>query len=272
MQQNNNVTELGLHANLWQKLREEAEEMIRNEPDLSGLIHECILNQPNLTEAVICRIASRLDHTVVSRTLIRQLYSQAVSEEPQLAEFIESDVIAVLDRDPVCERYIEPVMYFKGFHSIQTQRLTNWLWRRGRKDFALYIQSRASEVFQIDIHPAVPLGKGLFFDHGTGIVIGATAVIEDNVSILQGVTLGGTGKEGGDRHPKIRQGVLVGAGANVLGNIEIGEGSKIASGSVVLAAVPPHTTVAGVPAKVVGKPRVEEPARAMDHIYGVIDH
>jgi serine O-acetyltransferase len=160
--------------------------------------------------------------------------------------------MAVVDRDPACDRVIEPVLYFKGFHAIQTHRLAHWLWRQGRKDFALYLQSRASEVFQTDIHPAARVGKGIFLDHATGLVVGSTAVIEDDVSMLQGVTLGGTGKETGDRHPKIRRGVLIGAGAKILGNIEIGQCVRVAAGSVVLQAVPRNSTVAGVPARVVG--------------------
>jgi len=174
-------------------------------------------------------------------------------------------VQAVYDRDPACTRFLEPVLYFKGFHALQTQRLSNWLYRRGRHDFALYLQSKASEVFQVDIHPAVPIGKGIFIDHATGVVVGSTAVIEDDVSILQNVTLGGTGKETGDRHPKIRRGVLIGAGAKILGNIEIGHCSRVAAGSVVLQPVPPNATVAGVPARVVGRAPCAEPARSMDH-------
>ena len=222
-----------------------------------------------LEEAVIHRLAERLDHPTVRATLIRQTFEEALADEPQLGDTLRVDLQAVYDRDPACNRYIEPIFYFKGFHAIQTHRLANWLWRRGRRDFALYLQSRSSEVFQVDIHPAVPLGRGVFFDHGTGIVVGATAVIEDDVSILQGVTLGGTGKETGDRHPKIRRGVLIGANASVLGNIEIGQCSRVAAGSVVLKAVPPRMTVAGVPAKIIGAaPECDQPGRQMDQTIG----
>jgi serine O-acetyltransferase len=158
------------------------------------------------------------------------------------------------------------VLYFKGFHAIQTHRLANFLYRIGRTDLALYLQSRSSAVFQVDINPAVPVGRGVFIDHATGVVVGETAVIEDDVSILQNVTLGGTGKEQGDRHPKIRSGVLIGAGANVLGNLEIGECARVAAGSVVLADVPANTTVAGVPARVVGRAGCAEPSRTMDQL------
>ena len=179
---------------------------------------------------------------------------------------LRADLVAVYDRDPACSRFIEPVLYFKGFHAIQTHRLAHWLMARAGSDFAFYLQSKASEVFQVDINPAVPMGKGIFIDHATGVVVGETAVIEDDVSILQNVTLGGTGKETGDRHPKIRRGVLIGAGAKILGNIEVGSCSRVAAGSVVLKPVPAHATVAGVPAKVVGQAGCAEPARSMDQV------
>ncbi len=179
---------------------------------------------------------------------------------------LRADLVAVYDRDPACSRFIEPVLYFKGFHAIQAHRLAHWLYGKGRRDFAFYLQSKASEVFQVDINPAVPMGKGIFIDHATGVVVGETAVIEDDVSILQNVTLGGTGKETGDRHPKIRRGVLIGAGAKILGNIEVGSCSRVAAGSVVLKPVPAHATVAGVPAKVVGQAGCAEPARSMDQV------
>ena len=174
--------------------------------------------------------------------------------------------MAVADRDPAATRLMEPLLYFKGFHAIQTHRLAHALWKAGRKDFALYLQSRSSEAFQTDIHPAARIGKGIFLDHATGLVVGSTAVIDDDVSMLHGVTLGGTGKERGDRHPKIRRGVLIGAGASIIGNIEVGHCARVAAGSVVLATVPPKKTVAGVPARVVGEAGCAEPARSMDQI------
>ncbi|WP_428641073.1 serine O-acetyltransferase [Roseibium sp.] len=254
------------HDPVWQQLRDEAQAMVVAEPALSSFVYETVLNHDSLEEAVVHRLGDRLGRDVVSASLIRQTYLEALADEPELAKIFRVDIVAVFDRDPACYRYLEPVLYFKGFHGLQTHRLANWLWRRGREDFALYLQSRASEVFQIDIHPAVPVGRGIFIDHGTGIVVGGTAVIEDDVSILQGVTLGGTGKVQGDRHPKIRHGVLLGAGAKVLGNLEIGHCSRIASGSVVLADVPANTTVAGVPAKIVGKAGCAEPARSMNQL------
>ena len=257
---------VSLHDPVWHQLREEAEKMVIGEPALSSFVYETILNHGRLEDAVIHRLGDRLGRDVVSASLIRQTYSEALSDEPELGEIFRVDMMAVFDRDPACERLLEPLLYFKGFHALQTHRLANWLWRRGRSDFALYLQSRSSEIFQVDIHPAVPVGRGIFMDHATGLVVGSTAVIEDDVSILQGVTLGGTGKEQGDRHPKIRKGVLIGAGAKILGNLEIGRCSRIAAGSVVLQDVPCNTTVAGVPARVVGQAGCAEPARSMDQL------
>ncbi|GHB33001.1 serine O-acetyltransferase [Pseudovibrio japonicus] len=260
--------ELASHDPVWDRVKAEAQAMASSEPALASFVYETVLNHSSLEEAIVHRVADRLGHVVVSSSLIRQTYLDALEQAPEITQAFRVDLSAVFDRDPVCARFLEPLLYFKGFHALQTHRLANWLWERGREDFALYLQSRSSEVFQMDIHPQVPMGRGVFFDHGTGIVIGGTAVIEDDVSILQGVTLGGTGKASGDRHPKIRQGVLIGAGAKILGNLEIGRCSRIAAGSVVLKDVEPCTTVAGVPAKVVGEAGCDQPARAMDQMLG----
>ncbi|MEK1853313.1 MAG: serine O-acetyltransferase [Phyllobacterium sp.] len=251
---------------IWHAIRAEAEETIRSEPLLATFLYTTILNHQSLEEAVIHRISQRLDHPDMESELLRQTFTAMLEANPSWSQVLRVDIQAVYDRDPACTRFIEPVLYFKGFQAIQTHRLAHWLWNEGRKDFALYLQSRSSSVFQTDIHPQVPMGQGVFFDHATGIVVGMTAVIEDNVSILQGVTLGGTGKESGDRHPKIRHGVLIGAGAKILGNIEIGHCSKVAAGSVVLKPVPHNITVAGVPARVVGETGCAEPSRAMDQL------
>ncbi|PLX37133.1 MAG: serine O-acetyltransferase [Hyphomicrobiales bacterium] len=255
---------LALHDPIWNQIREEAEAIASAEPQLAGFIYETVLSHESLEAVVAHRIAARLDHGGINGAHIRHAFDDAVAADPKLREIIRVDLGAVFERDPACSRYIEPVLYFKGFHAIQTHRLAHWLWNAGRQDFALYLQSRASEVFQVDIHPAVQMGRGIFIDHATGLVVGMTAEIGDEVSILQGVTLGGTGKEDGDRHPKIRKGVLIGAGAKILGNIEIGCCSRIAAGSVVLKPVPAHVTVAGVPARVVGQAGCEEPSIMMD--------
>jgi len=251
---------------VWTRIREEAEEVARREPELSSFIYSSILHHDAFEQAVVHRIAERLDHADVSGELIRQAYADALEDDPSIGDAFRADIVATIDRDPAAHRYIDPLLYFKGFHAIQTHRLAHWLWRKGRKDFALYLQSRSSAVFQCDIHPAAKIGRGIFLDHATGLVVGETAAIDDDVSILHGVTLGGTGKENEDRHPKIRRGVMLGAGAKILGNIEVGHCSRVAAGSVVLKPVPPNTTVAGVPAKEVGTAGCAEPSRAMDQM------
>ncbi|MGB3501161.1 MAG: serine O-acetyltransferase [Mesorhizobium sp.] len=251
---------------IWMTVRDEAKEAVARDPLLAAFLYATVINQPSLEEAVIHRIASRLDHADVSASLIIQSFNAMVKDQPDWSNIVRTDIQAYYDRDPACDRFLMPVLYFKGFHAVQTHRLAHWLWNSGRRDFALYLQSRSSAVFQVDINPAARIGKGIFIDHATGLVVGETAVIEDNVSILHGVTLGGTGKAGGDRHPKIRHGVLIGAGAKILGNIEIGHCTKIAAGSVVLNSVPNNKTVAGVPARIVGESGCAQPSRQMDQL------
>lgn len=252
---------------VWERIRHEAEDVTRTEPELATFIYSSILHHDALETAVVHRIAQRLDRADVSGELIRQAYADALEDDRTIAQAFRADIVAIVDRDPAAHRYLEPVLYFKGFHAIQTYRLAHWLWQRNRKDLAYYLQSRSSAAFQTDIHPAARIGRGIFLDHATGLVVGETAVIEDDVSMLHGVTLGGTGKQDGDRHPKIRRGVMIGAGAKILGNIEVGCCARIAAGSVVLQAVPPQKTVAGVPAKVIGEAGCPEPARFMDQIF-----
>lgn len=251
---------------VWDRIRQEADEIVRRDMALGGFIMGSVLNRGTLESAVIHRVAARLDHEAVPGELIVHAFSEAIAADKSIGEAFRADLMAVTDRDPACQRLVEPLLYFKGFHAIQTHRLAHALWNVGRRDFALYLQSRSSEVFQTDIHPAARIGRGIFLDHATGLVVGATAVIEDNVSMLQDVTLGGTGKERGDRHPKVRQGVLIGAGAKILGNIEVGQCARVAAGSVVLKPVPRNSTVAGVPAQVVGTAGCAEPARSMDQL------
>jgi serine O-acetyltransferase len=251
---------------IWSAIREEAQASASRDPMLAAFLYSSVLNQPTLEEAVIHRVSHRLDHPDLGADLIAQTFRAMFKDQPEMSGFVRVDIQAYYDRDPACDRFLMPVLYFKGFHAIQTHRLAHWLWQNDRRDFALYLQSRSSAVFQTDIHPAAKLGKGIFIDHATGVVIGETAVVEDDVSILHAVTLGGTGKAGGDRHPKIRHGVLIGAGAKILGNIEIGHCTKVASGSVVLKPVPNNKTVAGVPARIVGEAGCDEPSRAMDQL------
>jgi serine O-acetyltransferase len=251
---------------VWTRIRREAEEIARREPEIASFIYSNVLHNDTLEAAIVQRIAERLDHPAVSGELIRQAYTDALEENPALGDIFRADIAAVFDRDPATNRYIEPVLYYKGFHAIQTHRLAYWLWGKGRKDFAYYLQSRSSAVFQCDIHPAARIGRGIFLDHATGFVMGETAVIGDDVSILHGVTLGGSGKETGDRHPKIGNGVMLGAGAKILGNISVGYCSRVAAGSVVVKPVPNNVTVAGVPAKVVGVAPCADPSRVMDQM------
>lgn len=255
---------LGKLDPIWHSIRDEAQEAAKNDPMIASFVYTTILNQPTLEDAVMHRIAERLGHADLSADILRQTFQNMLNSSPEWSQILRVDIQAVYDRDPAYNRFMDPVLYLKGFHAIQTHRLAHWLYHQGRRDFAYYLQSRSSSVFQTDIHPAAKMGSGLFLDHATGLVVGETAVIEDNVSILHNVTLGGTGKAGGDRHPKIRQGVLIGAGAKILGNIEIGHCSKVAAGSVVLKPVPANSTVAGVPAKVVGESGCAEPSRIMD--------
>jgi serine O-acetyltransferase len=251
----------------WARIRREAEEVARREPELATFIYSTLLHHDTLEAAVVHRVAQRLDSPEVPAELIRQAYAEALDADPAIGHAFRSDIVATVDRDPAATRFLEPVLYFKGFHAVQAHRLAHWLWGRGRRDFAYYLQSRSSAVLQCDIHPNARIGRGIFLDHATGLVVGETAEIDDDVSMLHGVTLGGTGKEAGDRHPKIRRGVLIGAGAKILGNIEIGHCARIASGSVVLRPVPHNTTVAGVPAKVIGEAGCPEPSRSMDHMF-----
>lgn len=264
--------EIGAQDPIWLALRKEAEAAMAAEPALTGFIFATVMSHDRLEDAICHRIAQRLGHADVDAGLIVQTFTDVLASQPQLGVAFRADLAAVLDRDPACNRYLEPLLYFKGFHALVTYRFAHELWRQGRQDFALYLQSQSSRIFAVDIHPAARLGKGLMLDHATGFVCGETAAVGDNCSFLHGVTLGGSGKETGDRHPKIGAGVLIGAGAKVLGNIHIGNCSRIAAGSVVLVDVPPHMTVAGVPARVVGPAGCAEPASSMDQSIGPDDY
>ncbi|MFP4537646.1 MAG: serine O-acetyltransferase [Dichotomicrobium sp.] len=255
---------------IWSEVRAQAEAIVSKEPALAGFVSTTILNQNRLEDAILFRLAQRLDRADLPSDLIRQTFRQLLAAQPELGEMFRADLAAVMDRDPACQRAVEPILYFKGFHALQTYRFAHALWEAGRRDFALYLQSQSSRVFGTDIHPNAQIGRGIMLDHATGLVVGETAVVGDQTSILHAVTLGGSGKETGDRHPKIGCGVMIGAGAKILGNISVGDCVRIAAGSVVLKDVPPRTTVAGVPAKVVGKAGCPEPARAMNQLFGSI--
>jgi serine O-acetyltransferase len=260
------LRQISSEDNLWERLRQEACDALAREPVLATMILTTIINRETFEQAVIHRIALRLADSTLSTDLIVDAFTAALRDDPEIGKAFRADIAAVVDRDPATARLIEPLLYYKGFHAIETHRLAHHLWKINQRDLAFYLQSRSSELFQTDIHPAVPFGHGIFLDHATGFVVGETAIIEDNVSILQNVTLGGTGKHAGDRQPKIRSGTMIGAGAKILGNIEVGPCARVAAGSVVLSPVPANTTVAGVPAKIVGTAGCPEPARDMDQI------
>ena len=250
---------------IWHSIRQETAEEVNSEPVLASFLHATILNHDSLETALSFHLANKLDSPTASALLVREVIEKALAADPDIGQAMRADVVAVKQRDSACNSLAIPFLYFKGFHALQSYRIAHWLWKQGRESLALFFQNRISCEFGVDIHPAAHIGKGIMLDHATGVVIGETAVVGDNVSIMQSVTLGGTGKEHGDRHPKISDGVLIGAGAKILGNIRVGEGAQIAAGSVVLKDVEAHTTVAGVPGKVVGVPDCAQPALEMNH-------
>jgi len=250
---------------VWSHVRTAAAREAEREPILASLLHATVLNQPRFEDALSYHLAQKIGTVEAPAILVRQTISEVFAAAPDICVAARADIVAVYERDPACKSHLDPFLWFKGFHALQTYRVAHWLWRQRREALAMFFQSRASSLFGVDIHPAAKVGKGIMIDHGTGVVIGETAQVDDGVSMLHGVTLGGTGKETGDRHPKVRRGVLIGAGATILGNIEIGACAKVASGSVVLHPVPAGCTVAGVPAKVVGCVDCPEPALSMDH-------
>ena len=250
---------------VWYHIRKQTQSQAIEEPILTPFLHATILNPDSCEGALSLHLANKLDSPMAPAMMVREVITEAMQADPRIAQAARADLNAIDTRDSACCSLAAPFLYFKGFHALQCHRIAHWLWSNKRRSLALFLQNRISQVFAVDIHPAARIGKGIMLDHATGIVIGETAVVEDNVSIMQSVTLGGTGKASGDRHPKVRQGVLISAGATVLGNIEIGEGAKVGAGSVVLKSVAPHTTVAGVPAVLVGRCLTDQPALDMNH-------
>ncbi|MBA59680.1 MAG: serine O-acetyltransferase [Gammaproteobacteria bacterium] len=257
-----------MHSNdlesLWRTIRDEVKLRADFEPIMSTFFYATVLNHNSFEGALSFLLASKLDSPVVSSMAIREIIEEAYQADPTIIFAAETDIKAVRERDPACKSFSTPFLFFKGFHAIQGHRIANWLWNNDRHSLAFYFQNQMSEKFGVDIHPAANIGQGIMFDHATGIVVGETTTIEDGVTMLHGVTLGGTGKDRGDRHPKIRKGVLIGASASIIGNIEIGEGAKVGAGSVVMENVPAQVTVAGVPAKIVGKLSGAYPAEEVD--------
>jgi serine O-acetyltransferase len=251
---------------IWSALRKQAEELAGREPALASFVHATILNHARLEDALSYHLAKKVGGDDVSPMLAREIFDQAMASDGEIGAAVRADLSAVFERDPACHSYVEAFLYYKGFHALECYRIAHWLWTENREGMALFFQSRISELFDVDIHPAAQLGRGIMIDHATGVVIGETAVVEDDVSMLHGVTLGGTGKETGDRHPKIRRGVMLSMGAKVLGNIEVGEYSRIGAGSVVLKSVPAHCTAVGVPAKLVNCAGSERPSQDMNQL------
>jgi serine O-acetyltransferase len=250
---------------IWERILTETARHASEEPILASFLHATILNHSELEQALSFHLANQLHSATASSLLLREVILEALESDDSIREAVRADLQAVLDRDSASHELYVPFLYFKGFHALQTHRVAHWLWNGGRQPLALFFQNRVSAEFGVDIHPAARMGHGIMLDHATGLVIGETAVVGNNVSILQSVTLGGTGKDEADRHPKIGDGVLISAGAKILGNIRVGDGAKVGAGSVVLEDVPAHTTVAGVPAKIVGRPASDQPALEMDH-------
>jgi len=250
---------------LWSTIAADAVAAVAHDRFMARPVHDILLRHSGFAEALTHRLARKLADEEIDAIALAGLIADAYEDDPAITEAAATDLRAIQDRDPACPDLLTPFLYFKGYQALQAYRVSHWLWRQGRRHAAHHLQSRISEVFAADIHPAARLGSGIMVDHGTGLVIGETAVVEDDVSMLQEVTLGGTGKQHGDRHPKIRRGVLIGAGAKILGNIEVGEGAKIGAGSIVLDCVAPFTTVVGVPARPVGGCGTCHPALTMDH-------
>jgi len=250
---------------VWESIRREATTQAFHEPSLASFFHAVVLNHRSLEDALSFHLATRLASATLGELATRDLIQEALVVNAAIGAACRRDLQAVVERDPACRGYVQVVLYYKGFQALQSYRVAHHYWSHGREELALFLQSRIAEAFSLDIHPAARLGSGILIDHGTGVVIGETAVVEDNVSMLHAVTLGGTGKQTGDRHPKVRSGVLIGVGAKILGNIEVGEGARVGAGSVVLDPVPAHCTVAGVPARVVKGLQSAEPALEMDH-------
>ncbi len=251
---------------IWSALREQAEDWTVREPALASFVHAAILRHDRLEDALSYHLARKLGCEELSPMMMREIFDEAMEHDPSIGEAVRADLSAVFERDPACNTHVEAFLFYKGFHALQGYRIAHWLWSQGRSPMALFFQSRVSQLFDVDIHPAAKLGRGIMIDHATGVVIGETAVVEDDVSMLHGVTLGGTGKETGDRHPKIRRGVLLSMGAKVLGNIEIGEYSRVGAGSVVLKSVPAGCTAVGVPAKLVNCAGSKNPSQDMNQL------
>ena len=249
---------------IWDIIVTDAQEASADEPIMASFFEAAILNHSSLEAALSYHLAQQLGSLTLPAGQLSEVIADALRADPSIGRSIRLDIEAYFERDAACDSHVTPILFFKGFQALQLQRISHWLWRHDRRVLALFFQNQISETFAIDIHPGAQIGSGIMIDHGTGLVIGETAIIGNDVSILHSVTLGGSGCIGGDRHPKIGNGVMISAGAKILGNITVGEGSKVGAGSLLLGDVPAHVTVAGVPAKIVGRPDGDAPALEMD--------
>ena len=253
---------------VWGRLQAEAADLVLTEPLMGGLVHSSILHHQSFRKALSYRISSKLSSEEMPAQILREIIDEVMVADDNITLSARADIVAVFDRDPSCHQLLQPMLFFKGYQALQAHRVSNWLWNNSRKEMAYFFQMRCSEVFGVDIHPGAKIGAGIMIDHAHSIVIGETARVGNNVSMLHSVTLGGTGKVDGDRHPTIEDGVLIGAGAKILGNITIGRCSKIAAGSVVLKEIPAYKTVAGVPGVIIGEAGCDQPSQTMDQFFG----
>ena len=254
---------------LWQNIRDTAQQEVARETALASFLHNTVLRHSSLCEAMGFLLADKLGCQALPALTLQEVFSEAFCGDSGITAAVARDIDAFFTRDPVCQSHLQALLFYKGLHALTAWRVAHWLWQQERKSLAYFLQNRISVTFAVDIHPAATIGSGVMLDHATGIVIGETATIADDVSILQDVTLGGTGKETGDRHPKIGAGVLIGPGSKILGNIQVGHCAQIAAGSVILKPVPDCALMAGVPAKQIGTADCEQPALAMQQTLSV---
>lgn len=248
----------------WERMLDEARACAEHEPALSKFYYDNVLAHDSLCVALAHYLSEKLHSKVISKLTLNEVFLDCNITAGAIYDAVWADLNAYVDRDPACTNFITPFLYYKGFLALQVYRYANKLWRQNRKPLARLLQHRVSQLFDVDIHPAANIGKGIMLDHATGIVIGETAVVGDNVSLLHGVTLGGVGTDGNKRHPTVGSGVMMSCGAKVLGDITIGDNVKIGGGSLVLDSVPSNSTVVGVPGRVVGRSVTDVPAISMD--------
>lgn len=260
-------SDISASENVWSEIRREVAELVEQEPALASYYYAAVLKHATLVQALSFELANKLNTSTVPAMLLREMIEKTIAAKPLIHEAMLRDICAHRERDPACEKYSTPLLHFKGFHALQAHRISHELWLQGRQYLAFYLQNRISQQFGVDIHPGAKIGSGIMLDHATGLVIGETAVLGNDISILHSVTLGGIGCESGDRHPKIEDGVLISVGAKILGNVTIGEGSRIGAGSVVLSDVPAYTTVAGVPGQIIGRGSQDHSSLSMDHFW-----